>query len=201
LCKAKNHIYYNAAEMFFSAVGFDYIHEFFDNRLELHMPMSFSVDKGTINYNNVMGLDYPENTTNFRIQQKAFEMGLGLYLNTSGKKAVSHYIGPLFRFGQYNGTYDVNSKQYVSYNYNYGGYTYNVDRYGFVMNQTYLMVNNGLIIRASPEFSIMMNVALGFVTSRHYVANDPVIFKTSPIAITSGNNLAAQFGFCFGYRF
>jgi hypothetical protein len=200
LCKAKNFLYYNAIEMFYSSLGFDYMHEFLDNRLELHVPMSFSIDKGSVNYNSVLGIDYPENTSNYRIQQKAFEIGLGLYLNTSGKKAVSHYIGPLFRFGQYNGVYDVNTKQYVNTG-NYYNYVYSADRYGFVMNQTYLMINNGLVIRAAPDFSIMMNVALGFVTSRHYVANDPIIFKTSPNALTSTSTLAAQFGFCFGYRF
>ena len=207
--KGKNVLFYNMADLFDASIGISYFRELANNLLDVQVPISFSVAEpymhnlvtSNSNYYYYSGL------YNYKTTQKAMDVGLGLYINTSGKKAVTHFIGPLFRMAQYNGTFQT--LDYTKLSYDQWGNPINTPVYGshgFVLNENYFMLNNGLLFRLNPNFNLMLNAAFGIVASHYYVANDPSSFQPSSVSMypynySYSNTPTFQFGFNFGYRF
>lgn len=198
--KAKNVAFINIVDVLNSSISLSYFREFGNGLFDIHVPFSFSFAEpafqsffGSYNPGNYSGI------TNFKITQKAYDFGLGFYINTSGRRVVTHFIGPLVRFVQYNGTFQA----YDNNTYYYNSYV-NYQLHGFVVNETICMLNTGVLFRVTPRFNIKINAALGFVTARHFVANDPATFQNnSNNNYYTTNNYATSFlaGFHFGYRF
>ena len=207
--KAKNVIFYNMAELFDASIGLSYFREFAKNLLDVQVPISFSVGEPYMHNLVSSGIYNTYNVYNYKTTQKAIDIGLGVYINTSGKKAVTHFIGPLFRMAQYNGlfrTFDYNILTYDQWGNAINKPVYGT--HGFVLNETYFMLNNGLLFRLSPHFNLMINAAFGMVASHYYVANDPIGFQVGNYYNVPGNYYNSytntptfQFGFNFGYRF
>ncbi len=200
--KPKNVLFINSVELLNVSLGFDYLHEFLHNTIDVHVPLSFSIGDPTINFNGIFGSYNTYGVSNYKLNRKAYDVGLGIYVNTSGKRAITHFIGPLFRMAQFNGSYQINVWQPNSSYYS----SYIAENHNFTLNQTYAMLNNGFLYRLTPHFNIMMNIAVGIVTSRNYISGDPakaIIPNSNGYypSTSSTNTPAAQFGFCFGYRF
>lgn len=200
----KNVIFLNTLGLINSSVSLSYLREFGKGIFSIHVPVSFSYETPTVSnsfYQSFSGYYY--NVNDFKITSKSIDAGIGIYFNTSGKRAVTHFIGPLFRMAQYNGTF----KSY-DYYYDQNGYVSYYNDYkthGFVLNETYFMINNGILFRIIPNFNLMMNIAIGTTTSKRFVANDPAKFVPNQNEYNYYsnyvNNPIFHFGFSAGYRF
>ena len=197
LTKTKNVVFINSLDFVNSTLTFSYLREFGNGVFDIHVPVSFSFAEPGIQPffgNNNPG--YYNGITNYKITQKVIDVGLGVYINTSGRRSVTHFIGPLIRFVQYNGTFQT---------FSYNNYTYFTDyrNHGFVMNEAICMLNTGFLFRVTPHLNLKINAALGFVSGRYYVANNPAHFQDPTNNNNYSNNYSSSFllGMHFGYRF
>ncbi|MGZ3884124.1 MAG: hypothetical protein ACXVPQ_00330 [Bacteroidia bacterium] len=198
LTKCKNVIFLNSAELLNSGVGMSYFREFFQNRVDLHVPIALSFDRPLISaqYNSISAA--PQGVSSMTMQKKDIDVGLGVYVNTSTMRPITHFIGPLFRYLQLSGTCIVPTFTTSSLTSSYGYTTYNTV-YNCVYKQFQVLVNNGFLYRLTPHFNMMINAAFGIATSRDFTTDNPVAhtYYFSELSITP----AFQLGFSFGYRF
>lgn len=195
--KTKNIVFLNALELMNSGIAVSYMKEVANNMLNIHVPLAVSFDQPY--FTNTLGWrNNNYEVKNYKLTQKQYDLGLGVYVNTSGKRAVTHFVGPLIRYAKYNGQYEhVES----SYSPTTGLSSYSSNKYNFEMNETSILLNNGFLYRLSPNFNMMINVAIGRYVSRTYTKNDPGTVSGGGGSSIYGSPLALQGGFCFGYRF
>jgi hypothetical protein len=206
LTSNKHLISFNMLEPLNGSIGLNYLTEFANNYLNIYVPVTVgfanpyftqqtnSLFSGGNNYNSTSGASY--SVSNYKFTSKAFEVGLGIHFQTSGKHAVTHFIGPYVGMGQFNGTYDeVNNYYNPSYGYNTSGATVNRS---FTMNRLYVLLDNGFLFRATKNFNIILLAGVGYHIDT-YKTNDPTKatnFNTSQLPVN-----AFKFGLSFGYRF
>lgn len=204
--KHKNAIFINALALGNNCLSFSMFREFANGRFSVHLPFSFSIAEPTIPNNGLYNnFDYYyDNISEQKVTHKALDIGLGIYFHTSGKNVVTHFIGPLIRMAQYNGTFRASDYYYdpVYGMQNYSG-PYKIR--GFVMNETYLMINNGVLFRITPRFNLMIHAAMGVMANRDYIANDPKNFSTGTYTYDYNKNPLSNpvfnLGFHAGFRF
>ena len=185
----KNIIGLNVLELMNSGIGLSYLREF-NSTFSMYVPVYIGFAQPLLsqslssNYNTT-------NVRNYQITFKNIEAGLGFNFHTSGERPVTHFIGPLITFAQYTGTYD-------EYNYYNGSYNSPlIINRGFVFNRTSALINNGLLIRINPKFTIMTNVAVGFHND-NYIAGNKNAFTNSFSGLPFNTFKA---GLTMGYRF
>lgn len=205
MTKHKNVVFLNTLGLLNGTASLSYLREFGKGLFSIHVPISTSfAQPGIQNYTGLTTNYYYGHVYNYRVTHKAIDAGLGIYFHTSGKHSITHFVGPLFRFTQYNGTF--NSPNYVyDQSGNIIGGT-NENKYGFVLNETYAMINNGILFRITPRFNMMLHAAIGTTINHHFVVNDPKSFKTpfGPDYYTNNyysNSPVFNLGFHVGYRF
>lgn len=189
LTKNKNIVGLNTLELLNGGVGLSYLREF-NPYISVYIPIYFGFSNPTASQS--IYTNYSSNISNYKYNLKNVEVGLGINFQTSGERAVTHFIGPLVSVGQYTGIY--NERDYNS------GYNYSYITRGFVLNRTNLLINNGLIIRGNPNFNIMANIAVGFHTD-HYIAGNENNSLTNYSYSTSVPINTFKAGLTFGYRF
>lgn len=203
LTTKKNVVLINALAILNGAVSLSYLREFGKGLFSFQVPFSFSFSEPVAQ--NIYGVSsnfYYNSVFNFKITRKAFDTGFGIYFHTSGKRAVTHFIGPMIRFSQYNGTFQAYEYTVDQYGYTY--YSQSSRTHGFVLNETYALINNGLMFRVTPSFNMMLHIAVGAIVDRHFVANDPKNFNGPNNYYYTSNPYNApifNFGFSAGYRF
>ena len=187
LTSTKNLISINIMEPLNGTFSVSYLREFAHNNANIYIPVSVGFSEPYMNQ-SFLNTFYNQNRNNisdYKFKNKTFEIGLGVHFQTSGKRAFTHFIGPYVAMAQYTGTYIENI---YSTNSNYYVPSEKID-HSFVLNRTYIMLNNGFLFRATKNFNIILNAALG-VKKDYYVSNS----YTFPIT-------AFKFGLSFGYRF
>ena len=176
-----------------------YLREFANNNANLYIPVSVGFTEPYMNQSSVNTFYSPNryNISDYKFSRKTFEIGLGVHFQTSGKRAFTHFIGPYVAMAQYTGTYIENI---YSTNSNYYVPSEKID-HSFVLNRTYIMLNNGFLFRATKNFNIILNAALG-VKKDYYVSNNPEdYYATSNYNSYTFPITAFKFGLSFGYRF
>lgn len=202
--KYKNMVFVNSLALANSCISLTMAREFLKGKLSVHLPISFSVAEPTIPSSSYSSANY-FSIYDYKITQKSIDVGVGIYFHT-GKRAVTHFIGPLVRIAQYNGNFKtVDYSQSTIYtqpiSYAIPG------KYGFVMNETYFMVTNGFLFRITPRFNLMVHAAVGFTVNRTYIVNDPNNFVATGYgtykytAFDMINNPVGQIGIHAGFRF
>ena len=187
----------------------NYLREFANNYLNVYVPVSIGfanpyftqltngIFKNNTNNNyNYYNSNSYTSVSNYKLTSKTYEVGLGIHFQTSGKYAVTHFVGPYVGMAQFKGTYDIESTNYNTLT----GYTKNATNLNqeFTMERLYVMLNNGLLFRVTKSFNIMMMAGLGYHIDT-YKINDPTgayNFNKSTIPIN-----AFKLGVSFGYRF
>jgi hypothetical protein len=191
--KNKNIAFVNLLGIGNSCFSASYMREAADGLLLIHTPFSFSFSQPF--YRNLWGaLDNGYGVSNYLVNKKDFDFGLGGYICTSGKRAVTHFIGPLYRYARFEGAYDVYKYDYV----NYTGTT--KETYKFIVDEQYFMVNTGFLYRLTPNFNMMINAAFGSTISRQFQKNDPASHSQNGYNRNTSTPVF-QFGFNLGYRF
>ncbi|MBP7807712.1 MAG: hypothetical protein KA163_00330 [Bacteroidia bacterium] len=191
--KNKNIVFLNALGFLNAGISLSYFREFTGGLFDIHIPIAYASYPQGQNYASLSASFFGSgNFYGYKITQKSIDVGLGAYINTSGKKPVTHFVGPLIRFAQYNGTFEEYDQSY---------YYQSIKTHGFVVNDVYFMLNNGVLFRLSSRFNLMINGAIGFVTSRTYIGNNPINFQSGYYYDSYNSAPVLQFGFNFGYRF
>jgi hypothetical protein len=179
--KNKNVFFFNAVELLNSGIGVSYMREVCDNKFIIHVPFASSFNRPELD--NALS-SFGANP--YTILHTRYDMGLGFYINTGGKRSVTHFIGPLVRNAQYSGNYNYYNRE----NFTNGTST-------FSMNETSLMLNNGFLYRFTPRFNMMIHFAIGQFIHRTVSPDGP----SSAYGNLGARNIAIHAGFHFGYRF
>ena len=210
LLSTKNFISMNILEPINGAFNISYMREFAMNYLHLYVPVSvgFTSPRFTQISNTMFTGNSVEYTaggqnyfdvSDFMFSNKVYEIGLGLHFQTSGKKQVTHFIGPYVGQAQFSGTY---SKSEFTYNQPYGNYSSKYTKLNnFTLDRLYLMLDNGILFRPSKNFNIMLLIGLGYHIDTFKGENltEANNYKTPEQRIFPLN--AYKFGVNFGYRF
>jgi hypothetical protein len=204
LVSTKNVISLNILDPLNGSFTLSYIREFAHNYLHIYVPLSAgfatpyftqatnSLFSGNMySYNNGTNSYY---VSDFKYTSKTYEVGIGLHFQSSGKHAVTHFVGPYVGMAQFTGTYKENGT-YTDAN---GYYNYATFDRSFVMNRLYVMLNNGILFRITKNFNIMMLAGIGYHTDT-YIGNNPK--GATNVNTFSFPINAYKFGLSFGYRF
>lgn len=205
LTSTKNLMSLNILDPLNGSFGVSYLREFAHNYLNLYIPLSlgfanpyFTQSTNSLfngNYNNY----YTNNSssyvvTDFKFIRKKLDVGLGLHFQTSGKHAVTHFVGPYVGMAQFTGSYTE-----TTYLYDQNGYSnYTQINHPFIMNRLYIMLDNGLLFRITKNFNIMMLVGVGYHVDSYLINNPTRASNQSDYQLPVN---AFKFGLSFGYRF
>lgn len=207
LLVTKNLVSFNMIEPINGSIGLSYIREFANNYFHAYVPVTvgfaapyFTQAVNTIfsgnnyyysnNYNNTFFV------SDFKYTNKKYEVGLGLHFQTSGKRAVTHFVGPYIGMSQFTGTY-MKSENF--YDPNVGYNTYTVTTRNFTLDRMYVMLDNGVLFRITKNFNIMMLAGIGYKIDTYKTDDnltEAVNYNKNQFPIN-----AFKFGLSFGYRF
>lgn len=203
LTSTKHLVSLNFLEPLNSTFSISYVTEFAKNYLNLYVPVSvgfstpyFSQTTNSIFNNTYYG--YGSNgymISDYKFTCKTIDAGLGIHFQTSGRHAVTHFIGPYVGMAQFTGTFKEHA-----YTYDQFGYTNHtiIDR-GFVMNRVHVMLDNGFLFRITKNFNMMMLAGVGYHLDTYISNNAP--YNTTSYAINRFPINSFKFGLSFGYRF
>ncbi len=165
----KNLVSLNLMEPLNGSFGISYLREFFDGLFHVYVPLSAGFSEPYFNQlnNTVFGSPYYNGVANLKFDRKSFEGGLGFHIHTSGKRAVTHFIGPYIGMSQFTGRYDS-----YMYDPNYYGPQQPYVQRDFVMNRYTFMLDNGILFRVHKNFNMMLLAGFGY-HSDDYLSNNP----------------------------
>jgi hypothetical protein len=207
LLSTKNLVSFNMIEPINGSIGINYIREFANNYFHVYVPVTvgftapyFTQAVNTIfsgnNYYYSNGTTNSFTISNFKYTNKTYEVGLGIHFQTSGKRAVTHFVGPYIGMSQFKGTYDKTESFYDPNGY-YNNYVSTSKT--FTLERMYVMLDNGLLFRVTKNFNIMMLAGLGYRIDT-YKTDDKITEATNYNKNAFPIN-AFKFGLSFGYRF
>lgn len=190
LSSTKNFIALNLLEPLNGCIGVTYVRELANNYINVYAPINvgFTTPFANQQMSKLIIKNIYSNISDYTYTRKIIEIGLGVNFQSSGKKSVTHFVGPLVDFGQYIGTYVGNTNTGSVAN-------------SFLMNRWSFMINNGFFFKPSKNFNIIINAAIGYRTDT-YVANDPAFYNSYGYKPNASFPLNAfKLGLCMGYKF
>ncbi len=187
----------NFANFMNNELGLMYQYENYKSNYSIVIPMAVGVDKPGVTqsvYFNGNNTNY--NGSNYTLNKKLFELGFGVNYYPSFKTNVNYYIGPVFKFMQYDGT-----QSYISSVYN-GIYNVTSTQYkNSTLTRYSMSITNGVIIRTRSRLNANFFGSLGF---KNDAVNASIIDQTTKNTIKAvGNAFSLYFwmgfnvGFCF----
>ena len=196
---AKNSITFNLLEPLNGCIGLTYTRELANHYLNVCLPINIGFTAPFMNQNFYEASHNNSdigNIANFKYSRKIVDIGLGINFQTSGQRAATYFVGPLVNYSKYNGSYDdVKQANYPNYQNLYFNHE-------FILERLNIMVNNGLLIKPSKNFSIILNAAFGFGKAT-FITNNPKQYNSNinyPFRPNSPIN-AFKLGMSMGYRF
>jgi len=211
LLSTENLVSINILDPINGSFNVSYIREFAHNYLNVYI--SISIGFTTPNFtqmSNTLFTGYSNNYTysepnyfsvsDFSFTNKEYELGIGFHFQTSGKKQVTHFIGPYVSQSQFNGTYNK-----TSYVYSTGNNKYSINEYTelnkFTMDRLSLMIDNGVLFRLTKHFNVMLLVGFGYHIDSFKGEDLTKAKNYNPPLQRSIILNAYKFGVNFGYRF
>lgn len=198
----KNLVSMNLLEPLNGSFGISYLREFADGLFHVYVPVSAGFSEPYFNQlnNTVFGSPYYNGVANFKFDRKTYEAGLGFHIHTSGKRVVTHFVGPYVGISQFTGRYD--------------SYTYDPNYYGpqspyvsrdFVMNRYTFMLDNGILFRIHKNFNMLLLAGVGY-HSDDYQSNNPKNYVYTGYGSYFNNNgnfpiNSFKLNLSVGYRF
>lgn len=134
--------------------------------------------------------------SDFKYTNKNYEAGVGIHFQTSGKHAVTHFVGPYIGTAKFTGTYNKNGYTYDANGYYTSSYVLNQS---FTLNRLYVMIDNGLLFRVTKSFNIMLIAGIGYHIDNFQASDD--LTKAYNYNKNQFPLNAFKFGMSFGYRF
>lgn len=204
LISTKNLVSMNLLEPMNGVFSVNYLRELGNNLFNVYIPLGVGFAQPYLSqafvpsFYNYSGSYNNSYISNFKFDRKTFESGIGLHFQTSGKRAVTHFIGPYFGISQFNGNYTITS--YV-YDQNMGNTSYTSTDHDFVMNRYQILLDNGVLFRVNKNFNVILIAGVGYRVD-DFVANHPNKFTGG--SYYNNYNLpinSFKFGLSMGYRF
>jgi len=206
LVSNKNLVSFNMIEPINGSIGISYLREFANNYFHAYIPVTVgfaapyftqavnTIFSGSNYYYTSFGSSFT--VSDFKYTRKTYEVGLGIHFQSSGKRAVTHFVGPYVGTSQFSGTYTKSETYYDPSS----GYTSSlVSTRNFTLSRMYVMLNNGLLFRVTRNFNIVLLAGIGYHIDTYKTGDN--ITK----AVNYNNNQfpinAFKFGLSFGYRF
>jgi hypothetical protein len=153
--KHSNSISLNFLNFFNNEVGLLYQKDFFKSQFNIQIPLSFGLEKPSItqsvyfnNYNN---------SAYFNVDKKLFEVGFGINYYPSLSTNINYFIGPVFKYAQYQGS--NNYSYYISNQSTYQNYTITQKS---TLSRYSLSITNGVVIRTKSRLTTTFFGSLGF---------------------------------------
>lgn len=163
LSKADSLIYYrysnnisiNFLTFFNNEIGITYQKEFFKSNFSIIIPLEFGIARPTITQNVYFSNNYKANSS-FALDQKIFDVGFGINYYPSLRRNINYFVGPVFKYMQYNAT--------QTYFYTpVPGTPYNTPEIKHTTMSRYSMsITNGLLIRTRSRLTASVYGSLGF---------------------------------------
>lgn len=169
-----NNISVNFLNFLNNEIGLMYQKEFFKNNFNIQVPVAFGVETPNITESAYFGYN-PNGYGNsgYQLNRKRFDVGFGINYYPTLTSEINYYIGPQFRYMQYDGT------QY--YSYQTQSYTYNTIQKNSTLTRYTMGITNGLIIRTRSRLTVQGFATIGF-------KND-VINEKEKIKYPGSNNI------------
>lgn len=207
LVSNKNLVSLNIMDPLNGSFSLNYIREFANNYLHVYVPVSvgfsapyFSQAVNTLfsgnNYNSYYNNYNYLMVSDFRYTNKTYEAGLGLHFQSSGKHAVTHFVGPYVGTSQFTGTYSITESIYDP---NYGYYATQTRSSSFTLKRVNVMLDNGVLFRVTKSFNIMLLASFGYHIDTFSAVDD--LTKAYNYNKNQFPINAFKFGLSFGYRF
>lgn len=205
LVSTKNLVSLNILEPMNGTFSLNYLREIANNLFHVYIPIGVGFTQPY--YSQMMvpanysfgGSNTSNYVNNYKFIRKSIEAGIGLHFQTSGKRAVTHFIGPYVGISQFNGTYNVT-------NFHYDPYT-NINQHAsyetaFVLNRYQILLDNGFLFRATKNFNIILIAGIGYRVD-DYIANNPSKYTGNSINYNYYSLPLNSFklGLSMGYRF
>jgi hypothetical protein len=171
-------------------IGLIYQREFFASHFNIIIPFAVGVEEP-----NVTREVYFSNNA-FTLRRKMFEVGFGINYYPSLATNVNYFIGPVFRYLQYDGahnfTYRVQTGSY---------YTPVTTTKNTTLSRYCMSITNGIVIRTRSRLTATIFGSLGF---KNDVINDPISDPSTGVKYSGlSNPLSIYFwsGFNVGFNF
>lgn len=207
LVSNQNLVSLNIMDPLNGSLSVNYIREFAHNYLHVYVPLSigftapyfsqavttmFSGNNYYYNYNNTSYMT----VSDFRYTNKNYEAGIGIHFQSSGKHAVTHFVGPYVGTSQFTGTYVMT--KYI-YDPNSGYSSTETSTNSFTLKRVNVMLDNGLLFRVTKNFNIMLMGSLGYHIDTFNAPDD--LTKAYNYNKNRFPINAFKLGLSFGYRF
>ena len=194
-----NNISINFLTFFNNEIGITYQKEFFKSNFNIIIPLEFGIAKPNITqgvYFNNNNRSYNNNNgySSLTLDQKIFDVGFGINYYPSLRRNINYFVGPVFKYMQYNAT--------QVYNYTPSGSTSYSSMFNHTTMSRYTMsITNGLIIRTHSRLTASVYGSLGFKSDAvSEEISDPVTGEKTT-AIHEPVSLFFWGGFNIGFSF
>jgi hypothetical protein len=196
ITQRNNIVSLNILSLFDSNFSVDYTREIKKANMQIYVPISVGFNKSPFTQPNAGLLVNYEKIKGIQFTRKVMESGIGIYINTSRKKLITHYIGTYIGMAQFNGTFEDIYKR--------SNGASDIVTHGFVMNRYYAMITNGVLFRISKYINIKLFASIG-LRGDDFIINNPYYFAYYSKLPYHKNSIPVfntiKCGFTIGYRF
>jgi hypothetical protein len=195
--KYSNNISINFFNFFNNEIGLMYQREFFKNNFNIIIPISFGVEKPSITQNTYFGTTNSNSYgSHYALNRKLFDVGFGINYYPSLGSHVNYFIGPVFRYMQYEGVQSYYYRDPNSNNYNNLKITNNstLTRYS-------VSITNGFVFRTKSRLTATIFGSLGF---KNDIVNSKITDPITNLEVSAINSPLSLFfwtGFNVGFSF
>lgn len=177
-------------------VGMIYQKDFFRNNFNIMVPAAIGLERPSVTESVYFN---GNNSTGINLDRKLFELGFGVNYYPSLRFPVNYYVGPMFRYMQYNC-----EQVYTYYTPNQYPYTYTpptVIKKTGTLSRYCITITNGIIFRTKSRLLINMFGSVGF--KNDVISNEIVDPRTNQTVklLNTPFNLFFWGGFAVGFCF
>ncbi|MDI1353466.1 MAG: hypothetical protein PSX36_01020 [bacterium] len=182
--KYSNSISINFFNFVNNELGIIYQKEYFKNNFNIQIPFAVGADKPYVTQSTYFNSN---NYGSYTLNRKIFEVGFGINYYPSLRNSANYYIGPSFRYMQYDGTQT------------YGGYQLYTNN--SVLTRYCMSITNGLVLRTQSRIVIAVFGSLGFKHDAVSSMLEDPITKQPINPVSTSFNLYFWTGFNVGFCF
>jgi hypothetical protein len=195
-----NNISINFFNFFNNELGLTYQKEFFKSHFNIVIPVAFGVERPNVTQSVYFNNNYNyDGVSSYALDKKLFDVGFGINYYPSLRSNINYYIGPVFKYMQYNGTQNysyrvLNSGIYPNYTNVSVSRNNTLSRYS-------MSITNGVIFRTRSRITASLYGSLGF---KNDVINNPIVDPVTNKSVDPvRNNISLFFwcGFNVGFNF
>ncbi len=198
-----NNISVNFLNFFNNEMGFMYQRDFVESDFNIQIPFGFGVEHPGITqsvYFNNNNFSNGNTFARMRLIKKNFEVGFGINYYPNLNTRVNYFIGPMFRYMQYNAEHQVTYSLLAPSPY--GGYSYSgMQNQPTTLSRYCMSITNGFVFRTRSRLTASVYASLGFKNDNtDRAAKNPITGEEFD-TFKSSTSLYFWSGFNVGFSF